>query len=96
MEMVSGIRRLAANYRYRNMAAPKYEKGSRWFLGQHPVVVVRCYEVFQLVRIRYEDEDKCFCVDEKALSAEPDDTKTISLALLNGTVRSERGDNDDQ
>ena len=57
MEMVSGIRHLAANYRYRNMAAPKYEKGSRWFLGQHPVVVVRCYEVFQLVRIRYEDED---------------------------------------
>ena len=57
MEMVSGFRHLAANCRYRNMAAPKYEKGSRWFLGQHPVVVVRCYEAFQLVRIRYEDED---------------------------------------
>lgn len=96
MERKTNTNRLAVSCRYRNMAAPKYTKGSRWFLGRHPVVVVRCYEAFQLVRIRYEDEEKCFCVDEKALSAEPDDTKTISLALLNGTVRSERGDNDDQ
>lgn len=56
--------------------------GDSLHLGHHSVFVLKIYDVFQLVRVRYADETQSFIVDRGALTTQPDRTHTLSLRLL--------------
>jgi len=48
------------------------------------VIVLKQYEEFQLVKIKYLYSNFVIVVDSSALSVEPTTTKTISLELIGG------------
>ncbi|TGA95895.1 hypothetical protein E4665_17210 [Sporolactobacillus shoreae] len=56
--------------------------GDKLYLMHKEVVVIRVYEMFQLLKIRYTDKRKEFFVDICAVTHIPDDTDSISLGLL--------------
>lgn len=58
--------------------------GDKPFLMNREVVVVKVYSLFRLIKVRYVEETKEFCVDVCALTDEPDYTNSISLRLLRG------------
>ncbi|WMJ22674.1 hypothetical protein RBG61_11840 [Paludicola sp. MB14-C6] len=58
--------------------------GDKPFLMHREVVVIKVYSLFRLIKVRYTQETKEFCVDVCALTDEPDYTNSISLELLRG------------
>lgn len=56
--------------------------GDRRFLMHRSVEVVMVYSSFQLVKVRYAEENAEFCVDVCALTTEPNYTNSISLGAL--------------
>ena len=58
--------------------------GDTPFLMHRGVVVIKVYSLFRLIKVRYTEKTKEFCVDVCALTDEPDYTNSISLRLLRG------------
>lgn len=58
--------------------------GDRPFLMHREVIVINVYSLFRIIKIRYTEGTKEFCVDACALTDEPDYTNSISLRLLKG------------
>lgn len=59
--------------------------GDSLFLMHRKVVVIKVYSLFRLIKVRYTEETKEFCVDVCALTNEADYTNSISLRLLRGS-----------
>ena len=58
--------------------------GDRLFLMHKKVVVIKVYSLFSIIKVRYTEETKEFCVDACALTNEPVYINSISLKLLRG------------
>lgn len=59
-------------------------KGDKLYLQHREVIVLKVYEIFQLIKIHYTEESLEFFVDICALTEQPDTTNSISLGLLRG------------
>jgi len=51
----------------------------KYFLVKREVIVLRIYNAFQLVRVRYSTEQMEFVVDSKSLTRYPEEGEFISL-----------------
>ena len=58
--------------------------GDKMFLMHRRVAVIKVYSMFKIVKVRYTEGTKEFCVDVCALTDEPDYTNSISIRLLRG------------
>lgn len=56
--------------------------GDKPFLMHREVVVIEVYSLFRLIKVRYTEETKEFCIDICALTNEPDYTSSISLRFF--------------
>lgn len=59
-------------------------KGDKLYLHHREVIVLKVYEIFQLIKIHYLEESVGFFVDICALTEQPDTTNSISLGLIGG------------
>ena len=60
--------------------------GDSLYLDHHKIVVLKTYDVFQLVKVRYADGTHAFVVDQAALTTQPDRTHTrLDLRLFQKT-----------
>ena len=56
--------------------------GDKLFLMHREVVVIEVYDIFRLIKLRYTEENTEFIVDVCAVTEIPDNTNSISIALL--------------
>lgn len=59
-------------------------EGDKLYLHHREVIVLKVYEIFQLIKIHYPEELVEFFVDICALTEQPDTTNSISLGLIGG------------
>lgn len=60
--------------------------GDKLFLMRREIIVIKVYDTFRLIKIRYTDEDAEFIVDVCAVTKTPDDTNSISIGILRGVL----------